>query len=106
MTDCCSRQVLCFHGSGSSASGVYGPVPEEAAIPGTEGYQCSARQAGGSCLSGRLQMSKAPTSPIQYLLARPQFVPPFLQALVMALIQGLQLLGFMFYQQVTLFILE
>lgn len=51
-------------------------------------------------------MSKAPTSPIQYLLAWPQLVPPFLQALVMALIQGLQLLGFMFYQQVTLFILE
>lgn len=45
-------------------------------------------------------------SPTQYLFAWPKPVSPFLQALVMALIQGLQLLGFMLYQQMTLFILE
>ena len=39
-----------------------------------------------------------------YLFARPELVPPFL--LVMAFVQGLQLLGFVLYQEVTLFILE
>ena len=41
-----------------------------------------------------------------YLFARPELVPPFLQVLVVAFVQGLQLLGFMLYQEVTLFILE
>lgn len=41
-----------------------------------------------------------------YLFARPELVPPFLQVLVMAFVQGLQLLGFVLYQEVTLFILE
>lgn len=43
---------------------------------------------------------------LQSLFAWPKFIPPFLQVLVMALVQGLQLLGFMLYQEVTLFILE
>lgn len=47
-----------------------------------------------------------PTSPMQYLFAWPKLVSPFLQALVMALVQGLQLLGFMLHQQMTFFILE
>lgn len=41
-----------------------------------------------------------------YLLAWPKLVPPLLQVLVMALVQGLQLLGFVLHQEVTLFILE
>lgn len=42
----------------------------------------------------------------QSLLARPKLVPPFLQVLIMALIQRLQLLGLVLYQEVALFILE
>lgn len=42
----------------------------------------------------------------QSLLSWPKLVPPLLQVLVMVLIQGLQLLGFMLYQEVTLFILQ
>lgn len=41
-----------------------------------------------------------------YLLAWPKLVPPFLQVLIMALIQRLQLLGLVLYQEVALFILE
>lgn len=45
--------------------------------------------------TGTLNMK--PTSPMQYLFAWPKLVSPFLQALVMALVQGLQLLGFMLH---------
>lgn len=41
-----------------------------------------------------------------YLLPRPQLVSPLLHVLVVVLIQGLKLLGFVLNQEVTLFILN
>lgn len=41
-----------------------------------------------------------------YLLPWPQLVSPFLHMLVVVLIQGLKLLGFVLNQEVTLFILN
>lgn len=56
-----------------------------------------------------LQPAKQETLPMlrrHYLLPWPQLVSPLLHVLVVVLIQGLKLLGFMLNQEVTLFILN
>lgn len=71
--------------------------------------QTPPRDGDLSCLGGRPASGCRATCahrPTPYLFAWPQLVPPLLQVLVMALVQGLQLLRFVLHQEVTLFILE